>query len=129
MESFSRYIINFDTTRSQGKFCDTARVYGEAFPKELLLPGGRHEGRIWQPFLLPLELKKQRNIRNDRLSCTEDVHKIIRARIPFHPEKRTGCCHYELLANSWGFLPALTCKRRGFKVNVTCLCKRRHEIT
>ena len=52
----------------------------------VLLPGGRHEGRIWQPFLLPLELKKQRNNRNDRLSCTENVHKIIRARIPFIPK-------------------------------------------
>ena len=41
----------------------------------------------------------------------------------FYPEKRMGCCDYELLANSWGFLPALTCKRRGLKVDVTCLCK------
>ena len=36
-----------------------------------------------QPFLLPLELNKQRNNRNDRLSCSENVHKIIRAHIPF----------------------------------------------
>ena len=31
-------------------FYRIARVKGEAFPTGLLLPGGRHEGRIWQPF-------------------------------------------------------------------------------
>ena len=40
-------------------------------------------------FFLPLELKKQRNNRNDRLSCTENVHKIIRACIPFILGERT----------------------------------------
>ena len=47
----------------------------------------------------------------------------------FHLEKLMGCCDSEFLANYWGFLPALACKRGGLKVNVTCLCKRRHEIT
>ena len=34
-------------------------------------------------FPLPLELKKRRNNRNDRLSCKESLHKITRRSIPF----------------------------------------------
>ena len=45
-----KHSIDFRIARSQGKFYRFARVLGEAFPTGPLLPGSRHEGRIWQPF-------------------------------------------------------------------------------